>query len=98
PGLIVMDLHLPKKDGLEILREIRRTAGFADLPVAIVSSFGSPDEKSQIAALKANFMAKGRDLDECLSIGNKIRQMALGGRVVPRTAAQFLSLACRGTH
>src|SRR5216684_5454517 len=38
PGLIVMDLHLPKNDGMEVLQEIRGNAEFADLPVAVLSA------------------------------------------------------------
>ncbi|MGH9353338.1 MAG: response regulator, partial [Terriglobia bacterium] len=42
PALIVMDLHLPKEDGIEILKELRRSAAFSDVPVAILSSSVSP--------------------------------------------------------
>ena len=81
PGLIVMDLHLPKNDGMEVLEEIRGNAEFADLPVAVLSSSVSPEEKRNIAALRATcLITKPSDLDAFLSVGERIKQMALEGK------------------
>ena len=78
--LIVMDLHLPKHDGLEILQEIRSSAEFANLPVAILSSSVSPEEKKRVAAFSGTcFIAKPTDLKEFLKVGKRIKQLALNG-------------------
>jgi chemotaxis family two-component system response regulator Rcp1 len=78
PGLIVMDLHLPKNDGMEVLEEIRGNAEFADLPVAVLSSSVSPEEKNSIAALRATcLIPKPSNLDAFLNVGERIKQMAL---------------------
>jgi len=80
PGLIVMDLHLPKNDGMEVLKELRGNAEFADLPVAVLSSSVSPEEKSEVAAFKATcYITKPGDLAEFLKVGKRIKQMALAG-------------------
>jgi chemotaxis family two-component system response regulator Rcp1 len=82
PGLIVMDLHLPKNDAMEVLEEIRGNAEFTDLPVAVLSSSVSPEEKVSIAALRATcLITKPSDLDAFLSVGERIKQMALEGKV-----------------
>jgi len=78
--LIVMDLHLPKHDGLEILQEIRSSAEFANLPVAILSSSVSPEEKKRVAAFSGTcFITKPTDLKEFLKVGKRIKQLALNG-------------------
>ena len=38
PKLILLDLKLPKIDGLTVLREIRSTARFHDVPVVVMTS------------------------------------------------------------
>lgn len=77
PALIVLDLHLPKEDGIEILKEIRSSAALADLPVAVLSSSVSPEEMRRVAAFKATFITKPGDLDAFLNVGRKIKQMAI---------------------
>ena len=38
PDLIILDLNLPKKDGFEVLEEIKRSDTLKAIPVAILSS------------------------------------------------------------
>jgi CheY-like chemotaxis protein len=38
PDLVLLDLMLPKIDGVELLRRIRATEGLADLPVVVMSN------------------------------------------------------------
>ena len=81
PDLIVMDLHLPKSDGIEILEEIRGSAAFGALPVAVLSSVMPPEEKNRMEALKATcFITKPQDLDEFSMVGKRIRQLAIEGK------------------
>jgi CheY-like chemotaxis protein len=80
PALIVMDLHVPKEDGIEILKAIRSNAELADLPVAVLSSSVSPEEKKRVAAFNATFISKPGDLDAFLNLGRRIKQMALAAK------------------
>lgn len=81
PGLIVMDLHLPKNDGMEVLKEIRGNAEFADIPVAVLSSCVSPEVKSSIAAFRATcLIPKPSNLDAFLNVGERIKQTSLEGK------------------
>ena len=48
PGIILLDLRLPKVDGLEILRQIRATPATKTLPVAVLTS--SEDEMDALVS------------------------------------------------
>ena len=80
PGLIVMDLHLPEADGLEILKEIRGKVECATLPVLVWSGSASLEERTAVTAFNACFITKPRNLDEFLEIGKKIKGLTLEGK------------------
>src|ERR1700722_6747250 len=46
PDLAILDLNIPKNDGLEILEAMRENPTFAELPVAVLSSSSSPRERA----------------------------------------------------
>lgn len=76
PGLIILDLNLPKNDGLEILQILRDAPAFANVPVAVLSSSSSARERSQLSGFRiCEFIAKPPDLEEYLDIGNTIRRL-----------------------
>ena len=50
PDLVILDLNLPKYDGLEILGAARANPAFAGVPVVVLSSASSPRELSKILA------------------------------------------------
>ncbi len=59
PELILMDLRMPDRDGLETTRALRRIPGLATLPIVIVSAAASPrDQAEALAAGCDAFVAK----------------------------------------
>jgi CheY-like chemotaxis protein len=44
PKLIISDLNMPKKNGLEAAREIRRKSALSRIPIIIFSNSKSPEE------------------------------------------------------
>lgn len=44
PNLILLDLNLPKKSGLEVLKEIKKDASLRAIPVIILSNSKSEDD------------------------------------------------------
>jgi CheY-like chemotaxis protein len=44
PKLIISDLNMPKKNGLEAVREIRRKSALSKIPIIIFSDSKSPEE------------------------------------------------------
>jgi CheY-like chemotaxis protein len=65
PDLVLLDLNLPKKNGLEVLKEIKRDPQLRHIPVVILSS--SDAEKDILAGydLHANaYITKPGSLDQ----------------------------------
>ena len=63
PDLIVLDLMLPGRSGLDILRELRGGDDFAETRVIVISAWSDSDEAA-IAAGADRFLAKPFDPDE----------------------------------
>jgi CheY-like chemotaxis protein len=84
PDLIVMDLHLPKHEGIEILEPIRETVDFLRLPVVSLSSVASPREKNSVALNASCFVAKPFNLGAFFKFGDRIKELALTGRNTAR--------------
>jgi CheY-like chemotaxis protein len=47
PALVLLDLRLPKVDGIEVLRAVRTTPGLSDIPVVILSTSASDADKAR---------------------------------------------------
>ncbi len=70
PDLAVLDLNLPKNDGVEVLEALRGASAFADMPVAVLSSSASSRERNRIEQYRVGrYITKPPDLDEFLQIG-----------------------------
>ena len=63
PDLIVLDLMLPGRSGLELLGEIRSVAGHERTPVVVISAWAHSDEAA-VAAGADRFLPKPFDPDE----------------------------------
>ena len=65
PDVILMDLSLPKLDGLAATKRIRARRGFRNVPILAVSAHDGPD--SRAAALEAgcnDYVTKPIDFDQ----------------------------------
>ena len=70
PDLAILDLNLPKYDGLEILEAMRANKAFAGVTVAVLSSSSSPRDRAKMEAFNiGRYITKPPDLDEYLQIG-----------------------------
>src|SRR4051794_377903 len=69
PDLAILDLNLPKYDGLEILGGMRANRAFATVPVAVLSSSSSPRDRAKMEVFRiARYLIKPPDLEEFLRI------------------------------
>jgi DNA-binding response OmpR family regulator len=63
PDLIVLDLMLPGRSGIDVLRELRSRDEFAGTPVLVISAWSHSDEAA-VDAGADRFVAKPFDPDE----------------------------------
>ena len=81
PDILVLDLNLPKYDGLEILEVVRKYPALDRLPILILTSSSSPRERASIQGFGlVRYITKPSDLDEYLKIGPFIRDFVLESR------------------
>ena len=65
PDLILLDLNLPRKNGREVLSEVKASPTLKQIPILVMTSSQSDDDVAQVYALKANcFITKPGDLEE----------------------------------
>ena len=53
PDLILLDMVMPKKDGLEVLEEMYKTDDYKRIPLIVISNSGQPVDIKRIKALGA---------------------------------------------
>lgn len=53
PDLVLLDIVMPKKDGYEVLEEMRKDAAMKNIPVIVISNSGQPVEIKRILGLGA---------------------------------------------
>lgn len=68
PDLIILDLNLPRKDGREVLAEVKADGNLRRIPVAILSSSAAEDDIYRAYDAGANcYVVKPIGLDEFVS-------------------------------
>lgn len=73
PDLILLDLNLPKKNGFEVLEEIKQDSKLQQIPVVILSTSQAPEDVSRSYQLHANcYISKPSDLGRFMAVINSI--------------------------
>ena len=78
PELILLDLNLPKKDGREVLAEIKKDQELKSIPVVILTSSAAEQDIVKSYNLHANcYVTKPVDLDQFIHVVKSIEQFWL---------------------
>jgi CheY-like chemotaxis protein len=73
PDLILLDLNLPKKDGREVLEEIKESVSLRTIPIVILTTSASEEDVLRSYRLHANcYISKPVDLDGFLKVVKSI--------------------------
>lgn len=65
PDLVLLDINMPRKNGHEMLKEVRQREEFRGLPIVIFTSSEAQDDIRRSYELGANcFVTKPVDLDD----------------------------------
>ena len=74
PDLVLLDLNLPRKNGLEVLDEMRADASLAQIPVIVLTSSAAQSDVEAAYAGGANaFVVKPLELDAFMDLIEAIR-------------------------
>ncbi len=77
PSLVLLDMHLPDVDGIELLRHLKRDAQTADIPVVVVSADATPGRIDEAMSLGAErYVTKPVNVAEVLSILDELLEHA----------------------
>lgn len=69
PDLILLDLNLPKKNGLEVLEEIKRDQRFQQIPVLILTGSNQESDRERAARFRASqYLLKPQNLSNLASL------------------------------
>jgi chemotaxis family two-component system response regulator Rcp1 len=85
PDLILLDLNLPRKDGREVLAEIKDSAALKTIPVVILTTSASEEDILRSYQLHANcYITKPVGLDGFLKVVQSIDNFWLSVVKLPR--------------
>ena len=74
PDLVLLDLNLPRKNGLEVLEELRADPSLAPIPVIMLTSSAAHSDVEAAYARGANaFVVKPLELDAFMDLIGAIR-------------------------
>jgi len=78
PGLILLDLNLPKKDGREVLAEIKADKDLKRIPVVVLTISSAEEDIIKTYNLHANcFITKPIDFDQFMKVVRSIEDFWL---------------------
>lgn len=78
PCVILVDLHLPKHDGIEVLKAIKRAPVLAHIHVIVLSGLPTPRDEAQIIALGGICRLKPSTMKDCLELAGDILAICKG--------------------
>ena len=75
PDIILLDLNLPKKDGREVLEEIKRDEALKRIPVVVLTTSKAEEDVLRTYNLHANcYVTKPLGLDQFVKVMRSIEQ------------------------
>jgi two-component system, chemotaxis family, response regulator Rcp1 len=84
PDLILLDLNLPKKDGREVLAEIKQDRWLMQIPVVVLTTSRAEEDVVRSYHLHANaYVAKPVDLKQFLEVIRTIEEFWLAVVTLP---------------
>lgn len=84
PDLVLLDLHLPKKDGLEVLAEIKADHSLQTLPIVVLTASDDQEDKlrSELLGVDA-YITKPVELDKFLSVVKQLKNYWHADLILP---------------
>jgi len=84
PDLVLLDLNLPRKDGREVLQELKADPALCRIPVIVLTTSAAESDILHSYDLQANcFITKPLDLDEFFEVVRAIEDFWLATARLP---------------
>jgi CheY-like chemotaxis protein len=75
PDLVLLDLNLPRKDGREVLAEVKKDASLRTIPVVVLTTSSAEEDVLRSYNLHANaYVTKPVDFDRFIGVVRQIDQ------------------------
>jgi len=88
PDLILLDLNLPRKDGRELLAEIKADENLRRIPVVVLTTSQAEDDIARAYSLYANcYITKPVDLDQFARVVKSIEDFWMMTAKLPPRAS-----------
>lgn len=76
PDLLILDLNLPRHDGIEVLAGCRKSNSLQAVPIIVLTSSDSPKERERAEQLGVtDYVRKPIMLDDFMAVGGRIRRL-----------------------
>jgi CheY-like chemotaxis protein len=86
PDLILLDLNLPRKDGREVLEEIKADAGLKRIPIVVLTTSNAEEDVVRAYDLHANcYITKPVDFHQFITVVQSIEDFWLTVVKLPRS-------------
>ena len=74
PDLIVLDINMPKRDGLSVLVRYRMNVSFFQVPIVVLTSSDAPGDKQRAEIIGVSaFFQKPLLLEDYLALGGRLK-------------------------
>lgn len=84
PGLIILDLNLPRKSGREVLQELKTDPGLSNIPVVILTTSKAEEDVVKSYGLHANcYITKPVDFAKFTDVVRTINDFWFGVVTLP---------------
>jgi chemotaxis family two-component system response regulator Rcp1 len=84
PDLILLDLMLPKKSGLDVLNEIKQDEELRAIPVVVMTNSIAEEDELQCRSLNVDeYIVKPLNLDKFLELVRKLKKFWLNDVTLP---------------
>jgi len=84
PDLILLDLGLPKKDGRQVLQEVKADETLSGIPVVIMTSSDDEEDRIQSELLGVDaFVTKPVDFEKFLTVVRQLKRYLHADLILP---------------
>lgn len=83
PHLLLLDLNLPKVDGIDLLRRLREREQWKTLPVMVITSSDAPEDRAKAKALGASYFRKPANYEAFLKLGSILQEFLEENGLLP---------------